>query len=96
MQNKLFNQWLDTCPVNFTQIKVNGREAYLFGKNTDLIIECEMPEDNNRYYIAGAKVDSITFYSIADMKKINWEKFKNDQGGEDFFLSEYLWEDNDE
>lgn len=94
MQNKLFNQWLDTCPIDFCQITINGREAYLFGKNTDLAVDVEMPEDMDRHYIAGAKVDSITFWSIVDVKNCNYEHCRNDQGGKDYFIdAEYLLED---
>ena len=89
MSNRIFNMWIDSCPVDFTVIKVNGKDAYLFGKNTELSVEVDMPEDMNRYYIAGAKVDSITFYSIADSKNAGWESCRNDQGGEDFFIDAY-------
>jgi len=87
--NRVFNMWIDSCPVDFTVIKVNGKDAYLFGKNTELEVEVEMPEDVNRYYIAGAKVDSITFFSIADINRTSYESCKNDQGGEDFFIEAY-------
>jgi hypothetical protein len=87
--NKVFNMWIDNCPVDFTVIKVNGKDAYLFGKNTELAVEVEIPEDVNRYYIAGAKVDSITFFSIADMKMAGWETCENDQGGLDYFIEAY-------
>lgn len=89
MNKKIFNMWIDNCPVDFTVIKVNGKEAYLFGKNTNLEVEIEMPEDMNRYYIAGAKVDSVTFFSIADINRTGYEIFRNDQGGEDYSIEAY-------
>jgi len=87
--DKIFNMWIDSCPVDFTVITVNGKEAYLFGKNTELAVDVKTPEDMNRYYIAGAKVDSITFYSIADVKNASWESCRNEQGGDDFFIEAY-------
>ena len=87
--NKVFNMWIDSCPVDFTVIKVNGKDAYLFGKNTELEVDVKMPEDINRYYIAGAEVDSITFFSIADINRSGYETCENDQGGLDYLIEAY-------
>lgn len=43
-----FNKWIDECPEDFTTITVNGRQAYLFGKNTDLVIDIET-EDESKF-----------------------------------------------
>lgn len=49
--NKTFNNWIDKCPTNFTVITVNGREAYLFGKNTDLVIDIKTNDESQFKFV---------------------------------------------
>lgn len=47
MMKKIFNDWIDKCPTDFTVITVNGRKAYLFGKNTDLVVDVRTNDESN-------------------------------------------------
>jgi hypothetical protein len=49
--NKIFNKWIDKCPTDFTVITVNGREAYLFGKNTDLIVDIKTKDESKFIFV---------------------------------------------
>jgi hypothetical protein len=49
--NKIFNKWIDKCPTDFTVITVNGREAYLFGKNTDLVVDIKTKDESKFIFV---------------------------------------------
>lgn len=50
--SKSFKDWIEKCPSDFTIITVNGREAYLFGKNTDLKVEVQT-KDATKFKFVG-------------------------------------------
>jgi|DEB0MinimDraft_10_1074344.scaffolds.fasta_scaffold20282_2 hypothetical protein len=56
--NKIFNKWIDKCPTDFTVITVNGREAYLFGKNTDLVVDIKT-KDESKFIFVEDSYDAI-------------------------------------
>lgn len=49
--SKTFNNWIDKCPTDFTVITVNGREAYLFGKNTDLAVDVKTKDESKFIFV---------------------------------------------
>jgi len=49
--SKSFKDWIEKCPSDFTIITVNGRDAYLFGKSTDLVIDVKTKDESKFKFV---------------------------------------------